>query len=345
MTLEIAINGPCDGHLCDACNVCRKGRCCKKDNPHYKLPVIDDWDGPVYGDRGVLIRDDESVECHACGKSYKSLQTHARNTHGLDAREYKSIFGLMESTPLVCERISRGMRSVAQQLMRENYDRIVAQLTISRPTPEQASDMQRNRRKSIEEVEKRRTTDWNKKISVNSRKWREANPERIAEINRSLQVREERHCDVCGKSYHVTPSSKKRHCGANVCRATLRHRADEATAQRNKLRSTHEKREFAMRAAQTRMQHYTNEEWGAIISQARGWPGGFACIVCHRWTETPRWTKRKTCSDACFRENNRRRIRESPPTFSADTRARISAKATERAKHAIRNAQGRFTGD
>lgn len=92
--LTIPTEGCCAGHPCDNCPTCQKGRCCRRDNPDYRLPELGEWDGPIYGELGVLNDDGEKVECHCCGEWYASVCVHAWHSHDLTADEYKSIFGL-----------------------------------------------------------------------------------------------------------------------------------------------------------------------------------------------------------------------------------------------------------
>lgn len=86
--------GPCARHPCDDCRACRSGRCCRRDNPDYRLPKLGEWEGPIHGALGVLDRPDgERVRCHACGESYAKLTIHALRSHDLTPEEYRSIFG------------------------------------------------------------------------------------------------------------------------------------------------------------------------------------------------------------------------------------------------------------
>jgi predicted nucleic acid-binding Zn ribbon protein len=115
--LEIAQDGPCAGHPCDRCRRCmgsvpkrlRKSRpgvdprCCRLDNPHYRLPAEGDWDGPVYGTLGVLERDDDGVECHACGERFRRMSAHVWQAHYLTGREYRAVFGLKLTESLDCD--------------------------------------------------------------------------------------------------------------------------------------------------------------------------------------------------------------------------------------------------
>ena len=85
---------PCSDHPCDGCRTCRNGRCCRRDNPNYRLPELGEWDGPIYGDLGVLNDDGVMQECHCCGEWFVALGIHAYGMHNLTAREYRAIFGL-----------------------------------------------------------------------------------------------------------------------------------------------------------------------------------------------------------------------------------------------------------
>src|SRR5436190_2028813 len=52
------------------------------------LPACGDWEGPIYGELGVLAEtpDGDQVRCHACGGWYRSLATHAVRAHRLAER-------------------------------------------------------------------------------------------------------------------------------------------------------------------------------------------------------------------------------------------------------------------
>ncbi|MDE3075684.1 MAG: hypothetical protein KGJ86_09650 [Chloroflexota bacterium] len=53
------------------------------------LPELGDWDGPIYGQLGVLACDGQRVECHARGRWYSLLASHVIQTHGLSPAEYR----------------------------------------------------------------------------------------------------------------------------------------------------------------------------------------------------------------------------------------------------------------
>lgn len=128
-TLVIATEGCCKGHLCDNCKTCQSGRCCRKDNPDYKLPELGEWDGPIYGELGVLNDDGEKVECHCCGVYVSNLGNHIR-VHDLTPDEYRSVFGL---------NYGQGLLGPALRHRYQEYPRERESMRDSKPvsTPEQ----------------------------------------------------------------------------------------------------------------------------------------------------------------------------------------------------------------
>jgi hypothetical protein len=124
--LEVATEGCCKGHKCDNCKTCQRGRCCRRDNPHYQLPKLGEWGGPIYGELGVLIDDGEKCECHICGGWFLSVGKHARTAHDVLAREYKALFGLRSRRGILADAQRARLRAVlaqgngkARQLMAE----------------------------------------------------------------------------------------------------------------------------------------------------------------------------------------------------------------------------------
>lgn len=101
MPLTIAAEGPCIGHECDNCSTCRRGRCCRRDNPNYKLPELGSWSGTIYGQLGTFTEDMNGVQCHCCGEFFQSLGTHAWQKHNLTAKEYRAVFGLRARRSLI----------------------------------------------------------------------------------------------------------------------------------------------------------------------------------------------------------------------------------------------------
>ncbi len=93
--------GACADHACDGRGWCRRGRCCGRDVPGYRRPVLGDWEGPLYGTLGVLAIVGDTVQCHACGGWYRGVGNHVWWTHALTAADYRAIFGLRARTGLV----------------------------------------------------------------------------------------------------------------------------------------------------------------------------------------------------------------------------------------------------
>lgn len=148
MTLETATEGPCKGHPCDNCKLCQRGRCCRNDNPHYQLPELGDWDGPVYGELGKLRDDGDRAECHVCGQYYQHLGNHVWLSHDLTADEYKALFGLRASTGL----IGPGLFAIRSRdaLKHKQIEKALALRTWERVTPEQRSAQTKGRKQRLE---------------------------------------------------------------------------------------------------------------------------------------------------------------------------------------------------
>lgn len=137
--LIFATEGPCAGHLCDNCRICQRGRCCRNDNPDYKLPGLGEWDGVIYGELGILRDDGGRFECHCCGHWYVSLQCHAWRAHDLTADEYRAIFGLNRNTSLQ----SPQMRVGVSESIRRRMDQIRDTLAAGRAKRDAATPEQR----------------------------------------------------------------------------------------------------------------------------------------------------------------------------------------------------------
>lgn len=75
------------------------------------------WDGPLYGERGILADDGERVECHCCGRWFHHLGRHVVAAHGLTTDEYREAFGLNRGTGLAGVRYRAKQRvNAARQL-------------------------------------------------------------------------------------------------------------------------------------------------------------------------------------------------------------------------------------
>lgn len=63
---------------------------------------------------GTIVRDDRGfVICHVCGRSYRRLGSHVKESHGLTIEEYKNEFGLCHNAKTTETRYSRHMRDLA----------------------------------------------------------------------------------------------------------------------------------------------------------------------------------------------------------------------------------------
>lgn len=76
---------------------------------------------------GHLSDDGERVQCHECGRWYRSLQTHIARIHGIDADQYRAMHGLPRTQPLA----SMGTREkwrTAGRWRRDNDPSVLAAL-------------------------------------------------------------------------------------------------------------------------------------------------------------------------------------------------------------------------
>lgn len=117
--LFIPTEGPCAGHPCDNCWTCRQGRCCRRDNPDYRLPELGEWDGSIHGEIGVLADDGQKAQCHICGDFFDQVGKHIV-IHDVTPQEYRAIFGLNKSFGLAGPAYKENLR----QKMRNEPGRI-----------------------------------------------------------------------------------------------------------------------------------------------------------------------------------------------------------------------------
>jgi len=63
---------------------------------------------------GVIAYDSRGfVVCHICGRAFKRLGSHARESHGMTISEYKEMFGLCECSKTTEPNYSGHMRNLA----------------------------------------------------------------------------------------------------------------------------------------------------------------------------------------------------------------------------------------
>lgn len=228
-TLAVAESGPCAGHPCDQCRTCQgappggktglrlrdcpgqSARCCRRDNPEYRLPSEGDWDGPVYGDIGRLHRVGDTVECHACGEPFVSVAQHAWKTHDLTASEYKAIFGLKASTSLLGEALRANMRARMQGLIERGEITTIDQRPDDVPTPEQLSAYSTGRRRRREDQLHQQSP--------------EVRARRGAAVSKALGGKKTRTCVVCGEQRQMYWANKAKTCGKTECSSVVRSQA------------------------------------------------------------------------------------------------------------------------
>ena len=88
------------GHTCQGCyNYFRKGGTINR------LPAL-----------GEVVRDNRGyVVCHICGRAYKRLGSHIKESHDMTIAEYKEVFGLCNNTRTTEYTYSQHMRDLAYQ--------------------------------------------------------------------------------------------------------------------------------------------------------------------------------------------------------------------------------------
>lgn len=125
-SMAVPDSGCCQGHACDDCKTCRSGRCCRRDNPDYRLPKVGDWDGPVYGEIGVKNVVGDTVECHACGRFLLAIGIHSWRKHDLSTMEYKAVFGLPSRRSLVGPATAARHGEVARENIRRGRMKLIS---------------------------------------------------------------------------------------------------------------------------------------------------------------------------------------------------------------------------
>lgn len=84
-----------------------------KNHPQHDLPEV----GEIkYDDMGRPI-------CHICGRAFDKLLSHVKQRHKISAEEYKEKFGLDNGKGVVSEKT----RTVLQQKVMDNYDKVVVE--------------------------------------------------------------------------------------------------------------------------------------------------------------------------------------------------------------------------
>jgi len=72
----------------------------------------------MYGQPGILSYDEneDKVQCHICGRWFRSLATHVNRRHGWSADDYREEFGLNRGQSLICEGMRQKLSILNKQL-------------------------------------------------------------------------------------------------------------------------------------------------------------------------------------------------------------------------------------
>jgi hypothetical protein len=223
VTVTAATDPTCTDHWCDRCDLCRSGVCCGSEVATMDLPPEGSWDGPLFGEIGVLNESlHDGVQCHCCGKWYDFLGKHI-GAHGLDSDTYRAMFGLNATQALTCQRIRD-----------ERAARAVGRSDIARhsPTPEQKSvigSRRYARSQSAREGQPLFTAEH--QSAASKARWAKPHARAVAVWVRrqSLDHTEGTTCPVCGVAYCRVPNTKNvTYCGARECLSEIKRRAAKA---------------------------------------------------------------------------------------------------------------------
>jgi len=80
-----------------------------------------------YGYIGVILvdREDDTIQCHICGRWLKALGTHLIKAHGTTAVQYKEEFSLPKRFPLICRGTSSKMsKSSSREDVKKQLSRV-----------------------------------------------------------------------------------------------------------------------------------------------------------------------------------------------------------------------------
>jgi hypothetical protein len=93
--------------------------------PMESPPYPEAWDGPIYGDLGVLAAepDGKRVQCHACGDWFSLLASHVRQAHGITPASYRALFGLKTQTALAAPQLRERRRELSDGPLRPYRER------------------------------------------------------------------------------------------------------------------------------------------------------------------------------------------------------------------------------
>lgn len=201
---------------CDQCPRCRQGRCCRRDNPEYRLPELGTIT-PYFGALGERNDDGERVECHVCGGWFYSIGSHSWAAHDLTAAEYRTAFGL-SSSGLLGPAYRKRKRALQQRLWRERRERPA----LVRPTREQraAGQASLETRTKVAAARARVVP----KLLAASHMPAAVAKMRRTKAERSRAFRERRACRECGRVFEVQRWQAQQTCTRECARAQRRKR-------------------------------------------------------------------------------------------------------------------------
>lgn len=81
------------------------------------LSEVGAWDGPVYGELGILVFSGDRLACHGCGELFRGLGYHVVRAHRLSANAFRAVFGLRTSTSLIGPTLKARRREIAKDTL------------------------------------------------------------------------------------------------------------------------------------------------------------------------------------------------------------------------------------
>lgn|GEM_PF-6366494 len=203
-----------------------------------------DWDGPLFGQLGVLHLEDGKIECHCCGRWYRFLATHVWRTHEISADEYRALFGLTARHGLVSPDMSERLRRTALRTLRPYYER-AADLARSIPFEQRSAHAHRRRlrletrldpkwqdaRRRVAQGQAERTRAWYRALDPASRS---------AFLARIRRPRTPATCVVCGQQFYSASHGPRAKTCSLACARDHRRQLGLAlrTASRPNVRAT-----------------------------------------------------------------------------------------------------------
>lgn len=232
---------------------------------------LGEWDGPTYGQLGVLTTNGELVQCHACGKWFGHLGAHVPK-HGLTVQEYKATFGLNVTTGLIGPKLASQRRQHVDHLAQY---RDAGRTALKNLRPDQRSRASKRLQFHLNEGWEQRNADVRARANAvfqhllatgairlprhsqaDLRAWGRKGAEAVQKRNEDPALKAQWQqaisdarggrivvpCVVCGGSIETTPSRKRRVCNTKACLSEFRRRTwaeRRAKAQENPIGPTH----------------------------------------------------------------------------------------------------------